>query len=277
MIIGLTGGIGSGKSAAADRFAEAHGIHVVDADIKSRVVVEPGRPALARIVDRFGDAVLLDNGQLNRPALREVVFRDPTQRLWLEELLHPLIREEIVNDLASAQSPYALLVSPLLIESGQHRMTERVIVVDVPESIQLARTAARDQVPLEQVRAIMEAQATRDDRLSQAHDVILNDGDLAALHALLVSPLLIESGQHRMTERVIVVDVPESIQLARTAARDQVPLEQVRAIMEAQATRDDRLSQAHDVILNDGDLAALHAQVDALHDRYLAMLSGGRP
>ena len=201
MIIGLTGGIGSGKSAAADRFAEAHGIHVVDADIKSRVVVEPGRPALARIVDRFGDAVLLDNGQLNRPALREVVFRDPTQRLWLEELLHPLIREEIVNDLASAQSPYALLVSPLLIESGQHRMTERVIVVDVPESIQLARTAARDQVPLEQVRAIMEAQATRDDRLSQAHDVILNDGDLAALHA----------------------------------------------------------------------------QVDALHDRYLAMLSGGRP
>ncbi len=183
MIIGLTGGIGSGKSAAADRFAEAHGIHVVDADMKSRVVVEPGRPALARIVDRFGNAVLLDNGSLNRPALREVIFRDPTQRLWLEELLHPLIREEIVNDLGSAESPYALLVSPLLIESGQHRMTERVIVVDVPESIQLARTAARDQVPLDQVRAIMEAQASRDDRLRQAHDVLVNDGDLAALHA----------------------------------------------------------------------------------------------
>ncbi|SDR78047.1 dephospho-CoA kinase [Halopseudomonas xinjiangensis] len=183
MIIGLTGGIGSGKSAAADRFAEAHGVHVVDADMKSRVVVEPGRPALARIVDRFGDDVLLDNGSLNRPALREVVFRDPTQRLWLEELLHPLIREEVVNDLASAESPYALLVSPLLIESGQHRMTERVIVVDVPESIQLARTAARDQVPLDQVRAIMEAQASRDDRLRQAHDVLVNDGDLAALHA----------------------------------------------------------------------------------------------
>lgn len=183
MIIGLTGGIGSGKSAAADRFAEAHGIHVVDADMKSRVVVEPGKPALKHIVDRFGDEVLLADGSLNRPALRERIFRDPTQRLWLEELLHPLIREETINDLASAQSPYALLVSPLLIESGQHRMTRRVIVVDVPESMQLARTAARDQVPLEQIRAIMEAQATREDRLRQAHDVLTNDGDLAALQA----------------------------------------------------------------------------------------------
>lgn len=183
MIIGLTGGIGSGKSAAADRFAMQHGIHVVDADIKSRVVVEPGRPALASIVDRFGDAILLDNGALNRAALRERVFKEPEQRMWLEQLLHPLIRDEIQQDLASAISPYAILVSPLLIESGQYRMTDRVLVVDVPEPVQIARTASRDGVPAEQIQAIMQAQAKREDRLAQAHDIIRNDKDLAALHA----------------------------------------------------------------------------------------------
>ncbi|KAA0694934.1 dephospho-CoA kinase [Halopseudomonas laoshanensis] len=183
MIIGLTGGIGSGKSAAADRFASAHGIHVVDADIKSRVVVEPGRPALQHIVDRFGSDILLENGSLNRAALRERVFQDVDQRLWLEALLHPLIREEIANDLASATSPYALLVSPLLVESGQHAMTERIIVVDVPEATQILRTSQRDGVPDAQIKAIMQAQAKREDRLRHAHDIILNDQDLATLHA----------------------------------------------------------------------------------------------
>lgn len=183
MIIGLTGGIGSGKSAAADRFASAHGIHVVDADIKSRVVVEPGRPALQHIVDRFGSDILLENGSLNRAALRQRVFQDVAQRLWLEALLHPLIREEITSDLASATSPYALLVSPLLVESGQHAMTERVIVVDVPEATQILRTSQRDKVPEAQIKAIMQAQAKREERLRHAHDIILNDQDLAALHA----------------------------------------------------------------------------------------------
>ena len=183
LIIGLTGGIGSGKSAAAARFEQAHGIHVVDADIKSRVVVEPGRPALQMIVDRFGDAVLQEDGSLNRAALRERVFQVPDERRWLEQLLHPLIREEIVTDLASARSPYALLVSPLLVESGQYQMTRRVLVVDVPEALQIARTTARDNVPEEQVRAILKAQAQREERLRHAHDVIANDRDLAALHA----------------------------------------------------------------------------------------------
>lgn len=183
MIIGLTGGIGSGKSAAADRFAQAHGIHVVDADVKSRVVVEPGRPALSQIVGHFGQLMLLDGGFLNRAALREEVFKNPEQRVWLEQLLHPLIRDEIVSDLASATSPYALLVSPLLIESGQYRMTQRVLVVDVPEALQIERTRQRDQVSEEQIRAIMQAQAKRDDRLRHADDVIVNDRDLAALHA----------------------------------------------------------------------------------------------
>mgnify|MGYP003624188812 FL=1 len=183
MIIGLTGGIGSGKSAAADRFATAHGIHVVDADLKSRVVVEPGRPALQHIVDRFGSDILLENGSLNRAALRQRVFQDVAQRLWLEALLHPLIREEITSDLASATSPYALLVSPLLVESGQHAMTERIIVVDVPEATQILRTSQRDGVPEAQIKAIMQAQAKREDRLRHAHDIILNDQDLATLHA----------------------------------------------------------------------------------------------
>lgn len=181
-IIGLTGGIGSGKSAAAARFAEAHGIHVVDADIKSRVVVEPGRPALHQIVDRFGDAVLQQDGSLNRAVLRERVFQDPDERRWLEQLLHPLIREEIVSDLASADSPYALLVSPLLVESGQYQMTRRILVVDVPEALQIARTTLRDKVPEEQVKAILQAQAKREERLRHADDVITNDRDLAALH-----------------------------------------------------------------------------------------------
>ncbi|MBL4833807.1 MAG: dephospho-CoA kinase [Pseudomonas sp.] len=182
MIIGLTGGIGSGKSAVSLRFAVKHGIHVVDADLKSRVVVEPGRPALQAIVDRFGDAVVQPSGELDRAALRQRVFSDPQERLWLEALLHPLIREEIVSDLASATSPYALLVSPLLIESGQHRMTDRVLVVDVSEETQLLRTALRDNVPQDQVKAIMKAQASREERLKQAHDIVSNDQDLAALH-----------------------------------------------------------------------------------------------
>jgi dephospho-CoA kinase len=182
MIIGLTGGIGSGKSAAADRFALAHGIHIVDADQKSRVVVEPGSPALTAIVDRFGDAVLLPDGSLNRPALREQIFRVSDHRLWLEQLLHPLIGEAIRDDLATARSPYALLVSPLLIESGQYRMVQRILVVDVPESLQMARTTSRDGVSEEQVRAIMEAQARRDDRLRHADDVLTNHGSLDQLH-----------------------------------------------------------------------------------------------
>lgn len=182
MIIGLTGGIGSGKSAVSLRFAVKHGIHVVDADLKSRVVVEPGRPALQAIVDRFGDAVVQSSGELDRAALRERVFREPQERLWLEGLLHPLIREEIVTDLASATSPYALLVSPLLVESGQHRMTDRVLVVDVSEETQLMRTALRDNVPQQQIKAIMQAQAAREERLKHAHDIVSNDQDLAALH-----------------------------------------------------------------------------------------------
>jgi dephospho-CoA kinase len=176
-ILGLTGGIGSGKSAVAELFAQ-QGVHTVDADHAARWVVEPGRPALERIVERFGPGVLQADGNLNRSALRELIFRDAEQRRWLEALLHPLIHEEIRDSLAQADSPYAILVSPLLIESGQHQMTGRILLVDTPEQLQLERTMRRDQVPEAQVQAIIKAQASRELRLQKAHDVLSNDRDL---------------------------------------------------------------------------------------------------
>lgn len=180
-ILGLTGGIGSGKSAAASHFGSL-GVHLVDADQAARWVVEPGRPALAHIVDRFGEQILQDSGQLDRAALRTRIFQAPEERQWLEQLLHPLIREEIRNVLDEARSPYAILVSPLLVESAaQREMARRVLVVDVPEQVQIQRTVQRDQVPEEQVRAILQAQASREERLRHAHDVLVNDRDLAWL------------------------------------------------------------------------------------------------
>jgi len=179
-ILGLTGGIGSGKSAAAERFAEL-GVHVVDADQVARSVVEPGSAALAQIVDRFGVPILASSGELNRAALRERIFASVEDRHWLERLLHPLIRQEIWASLSRAESPYAVLVSPLLVESRQHEQVDRVLVVDVPEDLQLQRVLARDQVSEDQVRAILAAQARREDRLRHANDVLVNDRDLSWL------------------------------------------------------------------------------------------------
>ncbi|AZD81915.1 dephospho-CoA kinase [Pseudomonas chlororaphis] len=181
-ILGLTGGIGSGKSAAAQHFIDL-GIHVVDADHAARWVVEPGRPALARIAEHFGDSVLQADGQLDRAALRKLIFEVPQQRLWLEALLHPLIADEITAHLARAESPYAILVSPLLIESGQYAMTQRILVIDVPQQLQIERTLQRDRISEQQIQAILKAQATREDRLSHADDVLVNDRDLAWLHS----------------------------------------------------------------------------------------------
>jgi len=181
-ILGLTGGIGSGKSAVAEQFGRL-GVHWVDADHAARWVVEPGKPALQRIVEHFGDAVLTPTGELNRAALRAQVFGNADERKWLEQLLHPLIRQEIAEHLARAQSPYSILVSPLLIEAGQYRQTNRVLVVDVPESLQVQRAMRRDQSSEAQIRAILSAQASREDRLRHADDVLVNDRDLAWLEA----------------------------------------------------------------------------------------------
>ncbi|MCD5993239.1 dephospho-CoA kinase [Pseudomonas sp. CDFA 602] len=179
-ILGLTGGIGSGKSAAAQCFIDL-GIHTVDADHAARWVVEPGRPALAQIAAHFGAGVLQASGELDRTALRALIFEHPEQRRWLEALLHPLINQEIVSYLARATSPYAILVSPLLIESGQYRMVQRVLVVDAPQQLQIERTMLRDRSSQDQVQAILKVQATREERVSHADDVLVNDRDQAWL------------------------------------------------------------------------------------------------
>lgn len=181
-ILGLTGGIGSGKSAVAQHFMDL-GIHVADADQAARWVVEPGQPALAQIAAHFGPQLLQADGQLDRAALRQRIFQDPAERQWLEALLHPLINQALVRDLAGAQSPYAILVSPLLIESGQQRLTQRLLVVDAPEQLQLQRALLRDQVSEQQIRAILKTQASREKRLRHADDVLTNDRDLQWLRA----------------------------------------------------------------------------------------------
>jgi dephospho-CoA kinase len=179
-IVGITGGIGSGKSAVSDRFNKL-GIAIVDADLASRVVVEPGKPALDSIKDHFGGDIILGDGNMNRALMREIVFKDPTEKTWLEQLLHPLIDDEIETDLKSSTTAYAILVSPLLIEINQIRFTHRVLVVDAPPEVQIQRTMNRDNNSEEQVRAIINSQTSREVRLEHADDVIVNDGNFAKL------------------------------------------------------------------------------------------------
>ena len=181
-VVGITGGIGSGKSAVTD-YLETKGITVVDADKVARVVVEPGTSGLAAIAEHFGQNILLPSGELNRAALRKVVFDNPDQRKVLEGITHPRIREEIGRQLSEAKSPYVVLASPLLLESGQNSFADYVVVVDVPESIQLSRTMARDDNSEKLVKSIMAAQLDRETRLSRADTSISNDGSLDELYA----------------------------------------------------------------------------------------------
>lgn len=182
LIVGLTGGIGSGKSAAA-KFFQTLGIQVIDADQAARDVVAVGEPALAAIAEHFGQTILLPSGELDRAQLRELIFNNPDEKHWLEQVTHPLIRSRIIDFLTSATSPYAMLVTPLLVETNQQELVTKTIVVDVPEAIQIERTAARDNNTPELVKAIMAAQATRQQRLAAADFVIDNRGDLADLEA----------------------------------------------------------------------------------------------
>ena len=183
-VVGLTGGIGSGKTAASDYLA-SKGITVVDADLASRVIVQPGQPALARIAERFGADKLNADGTLNRAALRTVVFADKQALKDLEAITHPAIRDELVRQLQAAQSPYVLLVSPLLLETNQHELVDRVLLIDVPEEVQVARTAQRDQVAASQIKAIMDAQMPRQQHRDKADDIVVNDSTLDALHEAL--------------------------------------------------------------------------------------------
>lgn len=184
LVIGLTGGIGSGKTAASDFFA-SKGITVVDADVVAREVVEPGEPAWSAIKERYGAIALLEDQTLNRPWLRQKVFSEPDERVWLEQQTHPRIRDSLIQQLADAQSPYALLVSPLLFESGQSSLVKRTLVIDVPEETQVERACSRDTNNEEQIRRIIAAQISRQERCHRADDIADNTGSLAQLHAQL--------------------------------------------------------------------------------------------
>jgi dephospho-CoA kinase len=180
MIVGLTGGIGSGKSEVSSRF-EQLGITVVDADVVAREVVVRGSYALNRIVEHFGQEILNQDGSLDRQKLRELVFENLQEKTWLENLLHPIIRNEIINQLNQSKSPYAILVSPLLLETSQHELVDRILVVDASEELQITRASLRDTNNAEQIKKIMVTQIDRTTRCARADDIIHNHGNLHEL------------------------------------------------------------------------------------------------
>jgi len=179
--IGLTGGIGSGKSTVAQRFTEL-GVAVIDADEISRTLVEPGQPTLDRIASEFGPDVLTHKGELDRSRMRKIVFADPQRRKVLEALLHPLIRAEMQRRAKIIKTPYGVLCIPLLAETRQTDMVDRVLVIDSPEKLQYQRIKQRDSLPDREIKAILAAQVTAEDRLEVADDVIVNDGNVDDLN-----------------------------------------------------------------------------------------------
>lgn len=180
MVVGLTGGIGSGKTTVADLFAR-YEINIIDADVIARNVVEPGSPGLTAIIDKLGAGILLADGTLDRGKLRQAIFNQQPLKDWLNNLLHPLIRKKMQAEIKKATSSYCLLVVPLMVENNLQAMAHRLLVVDVDEDVQVARTQQRDQVDPDHVRKILAAQASREQRNAAADDIIGNNGDCAEL------------------------------------------------------------------------------------------------
>ncbi|MFH0255994.1 dephospho-CoA kinase [Vibrio rumoiensis] len=178
MVVGLTGGIGSGKTTIANLFHDQFGIEIIDADVVAREVVEPGTRGLNAIAEYFGEQVLTSEGELDRAALRERIFSNVDEKKWLNNLLHPLIRQSITQQLSKVSSDYSLLVVPLLVENNWQPMIDRLLVIDVHPETQIARTRQRDGVSEDQVHSILASQASREERLSFADDVINNDAPL---------------------------------------------------------------------------------------------------
>ncbi len=177
LVIGLTGGIGSGKSTVAKLFAEK-GIPIIDTDQLAREVTLPGQPALKAIIDKFGDTILLPDKTLDRAQLRKQVFKDPLKRSWLEALLHPLIRAEAKRQIQLTKSKYCIVVIPLLVETMPNPLIDRILVVDTTLEHQLHRAKARDSLSEQEIKNIIESQVSREQRLKAADDIILNDGTL---------------------------------------------------------------------------------------------------
>jgi len=185
-IVALTGGIGSGKSTVADSFAR-HGVSIIDADIIARQVVEPGEPALDALAQHFGQQIIEPEGSLNRAALRECIFSEPAEKEWVNQLLHPLIHAKTKQLFAAAKTPYVLWVVPLLVENGLQSQANRVLVVDVDEHTQLTRTMQRDGITRQQAEKILSAQASRQQRLACADDIIDNNGGAETLEPHVAS------------------------------------------------------------------------------------------
>ncbi len=181
-IIGLAGGIGSGKSTIAHYF-NALGIQSIDADDVARLIVQPGSICLNEIHQRHGDAILLQDGSLNRKALRTIIFNQPEERIWLEALTHPAIRQEIYRQLAEITSPYGLLVHPLLFETHQNSLCKQVIAIDVPRDIQIERVMLRDHIDEDNALKILATQLKNDERIARADLVIENAGNIAEMNA----------------------------------------------------------------------------------------------
>lgn len=173
LVVGITGGIGAGKTTVTDIFEEL-GISVVDADLLSREVVAVGSPTLNIISQHFGSSILLTDGSLNRSKLRSIVFTDDVERRWLESVTHPAIRKLTEDRLTSASSPYVVLSSPLLLETDQHTLVDHIVVVDIPVEQQIERASRRDAQSTSQIQAIIEKQISRTDRLARANHIIDN-------------------------------------------------------------------------------------------------------
>ena len=176
-VLGLTGGIGSGKSAVSAMFEEL-GIQVVDADIVAREVVEPGSLGLKKITEHFGGEILTSNGTLDRAKLRAIIFADESQKQWLNSLLHPLIRESMLKQLKQATSNYVILVAPLLFENGLEKYCNHTLLIDVPVDVQITRTTARDNVSVELAKQIIASQMSRADKQQKAGDILDNNRPL---------------------------------------------------------------------------------------------------
>lgn len=180
LVVALTGGIGSGKSTAC-RYFEQLGVPVIDADLIARKLVQPGEAALDEIAQQLGSSLLTSEGELDRAQLRQIVFSDPDKKKLLESILHPRVRSEMKRRIETLTAPYCIVAIPLLVETGQLEIADRILVIDSDEAEQIKRATKRDNQPEEAVRLIISAQADRPERLAVADDIILNDGDLQNL------------------------------------------------------------------------------------------------
>lgn len=185
-IVGLTGGIGSGKTTVANLFADL-GVTIIDADVIAREVVAPDSVGLQQLVEHFGSEMLNADGTLNRAKLRQIVFAETAQRLWLNQLLHPMIRQRLLAQAKAATSPYAIMVVPLLFENGLECLVNHTLVIDIGKAVQIRRTIDRDHVSQAQVINIIDSQISREQRLAKADDVINNEGDVESLKSQILA------------------------------------------------------------------------------------------